>query len=77
MLEVVDVLKDILTTIPGRGYGTTSTPREGRFTSGNKSDAVASSDAIDLITPTKSRKDESNLPGDAGDLCIGKSSSSK
>ena len=77
VLDLVDVLKGIFTTIPGRGYGTTSTPREGRFTSGNKSDAVASSNVINLVTATKSRENEPNLLGDFGDFCIGKSLSSE
>ena len=55
VLEVIEVRKGILTTTPVRGSGTTSTPREGRFASGNKSDAVASSGVIDLITPTRSQ----------------------
>ena len=74
---MVDILKGILTTTPVRGSGTTSTIREGRFASRNKSEALASSDVIDLITPTKCQEDESNLLGNFGDLCIGKSLSSE
>ena len=78
MLEVVDaVLECILITTPIRGSGTTSTSRVGRFSSGNKSDAVASSNVINLVTATKSRENEPNLLGDFGDLCIGKSLSSE
>lgn len=54
VLEVVDVLKGILTTTPVRGSRITSTSREGRSASRNKSDAVASADVINIITPTKS-----------------------